>query len=303
MAPPLTDVGPASRFYTSQRVRLHYVDWGSAEKPLLLLLHGGRDHARSWDWVAQELRHSHHVVAPDLRGHGDSAWAVGSSYTLADFAFDLAQLVEAIAGPEDPVAIVGHSLGGAVSLMYAGVFPERVSRLVAIEGVGPPPQMLEQMRDTPGWQRVRSWMEGMQGLAGRRLKRYASIEDAAKRMQEENGFLSEPQARHLTIHGVNRNEDGSYSWKFDNYTRAFSPTRLTEAELRELRARIACPVLLVRGTESWAEDPSLDGRIEPFQDARVANIEGAGHWVHHDRLDAFLEVVTAFLAEGEEGRS
>jgi pimeloyl-ACP methyl ester carboxylesterase len=303
MAPPLADIGPASHFYVSQRMRLHYVDWGSPEKPLLLLVHGGRDHARSWDWVAQELRHTHHVVAPDLRGHGDSAWAIGSSYALADFAFDLAQLVEAIAGPEGRVEIVGHSLGGAVSLMYAGVFPERVRRLVAIEGLGPPPQMMEQIRNTPGWQRVRNWMEGVQGLAGRELKRYASIEDAAKRMQEENAFLSREQAHHLTVHGVNRNEDGSYSWKFDNYTRAFSPTRLSESEILEMRSRVDCPLLLVRGTESWAQDPSQDGRMEPFPDARVANIEGAGHWVHHDRLEAFLEVVTAFLAEGAEAKA
>ncbi len=300
MASPLADIGPASRFYVSQRMRLHYVDWGGADKPLLVLVHGGRDHARSWDWVARELSRTHHVVAPDLRGHGDSAWAIGSSYALADFAFDLAQLVEAVAGREGAVEIVGHSLGGAVSLMYAGVFPERVRRLVAIEGLGPPPEIMAQIRDTPGWKRVRNWMENVQSLAGRRVKRYASIEDAAKRMLEENAFLSPEQARHLTVHGVNRNEDGSYSWKFDNYTRAFSPTRLSEAEIRELRARVACPVLLVRGTESWAQDPSRDGRTDPFPDARVANIEGAGHWVHHDRVEAFLDVVTAFLAEGAE---
>ncbi len=302
MAPPLAEIGPASRFYWSQRVRLHYVDWGSPDRPLLLLVHGGRDHARSWDWVAQRLRETHHVVAPDLRGHGDSAWAIGSSYALSDFAFDLAQLVEAVAGPERPVTIVGHSLGGAVSLLYAGTFPERVERLVAIEGLGPPPQMMEQIRNTPGWQRLRNWMEGMQSLAGRQTRRYASIEDAAKRMQEENGFLSAEQAHHLTVHGVNRNEDGTFSWKFDNYTRAFSPTRFSESEMHELRARVTCPVLLVRGTESWAQDPALDGRIEPFQNARVANIEGAGHWVHHDRLEAFLEVVTAFLDEDSEAK-
>jgi pimeloyl-ACP methyl ester carboxylesterase len=292
-------IGPSSHFYVSQRLRLHYVDWGNPDRPLLLLVHGGRDHARSWDWVAHELRSHFHVIAPDLRGHGDSTWAVGSSYALTDFVFDIAQLLEAVG--ESPVTIVGHSLGGAVSLLYTGLYPDRVERLVAIEGLGPPPDIMTRMRGVPGWQRVRDWMERMQDLAGRQPRRYPSIDAAAQRMQEENGFLSEAQARHLTIHGVARNEDGTYSWKFDNYVRSFSPNRLSEAEVTELRARIDCPVLLVRGTESWASDPASDGHVAPFSDARVANVEGAGHWVHHDRLDEFLAVVQAFLAEGRGG--
>ena len=289
-------IGPSSHFYVSQRLRLHYVDWGNPDAPLLLLVHGGRDHARSWDQVAQALRADHHVVAPDLRGHGDSAWAVGSSYALTDFVLDVAQLLEAL--NEQPATIIGHSLGGAVSLLYTGVFPERVARLVAIEGLGPPPEVMVQLREVPGWKRVRDWIERMQQLAGRQPRRYESIDAAAKRMLEENQFLDEEQARHLTIHGVARNEDGTYSWKFDNYVRAFSPNRLSEDEVVELRARIECPVLLVRGTESWASDPAVDGRIAPFRDACVANVEGAGHWVHHDRLDAFLALVRGFLAEG-----
>ena len=287
-------IGPASRFYVSQRLRLHYVDWGNEDAPLLLLVHGGRDHARSWDQVARALRHDWHVVAPDLRGHGDSAWSVGSTYSLTDFMFDLVQLVDAL--DQAPATIVAHSLGGAVSLLYAGVFPEKVAKLVAIEGLGPPPDVLEKLRDVPAWKRVRDWTGQMQGLAGRRPRRYPSIGAAAARMIEENPFLSEEQARHLTIHGVARNEDGTYSWKFDNYVRAFAPVRLAESEVSELRARIPCPVLLVRGTESWASDPAKDGRAAPFPDARVANVEGAGHWVHHDRLDAFLAVVREFLA-------
>lgn len=297
MSSPLELIGPSSHFYVSQRLRLHYVDWGNPEKPLLLLVHGGRDHARSWDWVARDLRADYHVIAPDLRGHGDSAWSVGSSYALTDFVLDIAQLVEAVG--EHPVTIIGHSLGGAVSLLYTGTFPERVAKLVAIEGLGPPPAVLSQLQGVPGWQRVRDWVERMQKIAGRQPRRYPSIDAAARRMQDENAFLSEEQARHLTIHGVARNEDGTYTWKFDNYVRAFSPTRLGEEEVMELRRRITCPVLLVRGTESWASDPAIDGRVRPFSDARVANVEGAGHWVHHDRLDEFMRLVRGFL--GNDG--
>ena len=89
-------VGPASCYYISQRLRLHYVDWGNPEAPPLILVHGGRDHARSWDQVARALRDRFHVVAPDLRGHGDSAWAVGSNYTMVEFVYDLAQLVDVV---------------------------------------------------------------------------------------------------------------------------------------------------------------------------------------------------------------
>jgi pimeloyl-ACP methyl ester carboxylesterase len=147
----------------------------------------------------------------------------------------------------------------------------------------------------PTWQRLQAWIESMQKLAGRTPRRYPSIEAAAKRMQDENSFLSAEQARHLTIHGVARNEDRTFSWKFDNYVRAFGPYRFDLAEMKSIWARIDCPTLLIRGGESWASDPEEDGRIEPFQQVRSINIEGAGHWVHHDRLDEFLRQVRAFL--------
>jgi pimeloyl-ACP methyl ester carboxylesterase len=288
-------IGPTSRFYFAERLRLHYVDWGNEDKPLLLLVHGGRDHARSWDWVARELRHDWHVVAPDLRGHGDSAWSIGSSYPLSDFVFDIAQLLEAL--DAYPATIIAHSLGGAITLQYAGAYPEHLAKLVVIEGLGPPPEIVAKMR-VPAWQRLRGWIEQMQNMAARQPRRYPSIDAAAKRMLDENSFLSEEQARHLTIHGVARNEDGTYTWKFDNYTRGFAPERFDEGEVREMRRRITCPTLLVRGTESWASDPAVDGRAEPFANARCANVEGAGHWVHHDRLDEFVRLVRDFLAEG-----
>ena len=146
-------------------------------------------------------------------------------------------------------------------------------------------------------ERMREWIAQMRGLAGRSPRRYATIEEAYARMQEENPHLSPERARHLTVHGVNQNEDGTYSWKFDNYVRAFSPYTFNDKEARELWSRITCPTLLVRGTESWASDPTKDGRAAAFQNAQVVNVEKAGHWVHHDQLEKFLEVVKAFLAE------
>jgi pimeloyl-ACP methyl ester carboxylesterase len=126
-------------------------------------------------------------------------------------------------------------------------------------------------------------------------RRYASIEDAFKRMQEENQHLSPEQARHLTQYGVNQNEDGTYSWKFDNYVRAEPPYEITAVDIEELWRQISCPTLLVYGQESWASSPLKDGRTRHFRDAKVIAIENAGHWVHHDRLDAFLNIVRGFL--------
>ncbi|MDX1383103.1 MAG: alpha/beta hydrolase [Thermoanaerobaculia bacterium] len=292
-------IGPASQFYISQRLRLHYLDWGNQDKPLLLLIHGGRDHAHNWDWVARRLRQDYHVVAPDLRGHGDSAWAIGGMYTQSDFVLDVVQLLDAL--DDYPVRILGHSLGGAIALHYTGTYPDKVEKLIAIEGMGPPPEMLDRRRGTDAWKRMADWIARMQDLAGRMPRRYESVEAAMQRMQEANAHLSDEQARHLTVHGVARNEDGTYSWKFDNYVRALGPYQFSTDDLASIWGRIGCPTLLVRGTESWASDPEEDGRIAAFQNARLVNFTGAGHWVHHDQLEEFLAVASDFLADGDSG--
>jgi pimeloyl-ACP methyl ester carboxylesterase len=284
---------PTSRIFFSQRLRLHYVDWGNAGAPPLVLVHGGRDHCRNWDWVAAALQPDYHILAPDLRGHGDSQWSLSSNYTFAGYVYDLAQLIhqQELA----PVNIISHSLGGMISLRYAGIYPEKVRRLVSIEGLGRSPRRLAERAQIGIAERMQNWIAGQRALSARMPRRYASIEDALKRMQEANRYLSPEQARHLTQHGVNQNEDGTYSWKFDNYVRAEPPYEMTEAQTEELWRRIACPTLLVYGQESWASDPVADGRAELFRDARVVSFENAGHWVHHDRLEAFLELVRGFL--------
>ncbi len=219
--------GPTSRIYFSQRLRLHYVDWGNAGAPPLLLVHGGRDHCRNWDWVAAEMRKSWHIIAPDLRGHGDSQWSQDGTYMMAGYVYDLAQLIhqQKLA----PVTIIGHSLGGNIALRYAGLYPENVARLVAIEGLGPSPKMMAERNARAFPERMRAWIDEQRSLSGRLPRRYPTVEDAWKRLQEENKHLSPEQARHLTQHGVNQNEDGTYSWKFDNYVRSWPPYDMTNA--------------------------------------------------------------------------
>jgi len=287
--------GPTSHVYFSQRLRLHYVDWGNEGAPPLLLVHGGRDHCRNWDWVAQALRADYHIIAPDLRGHGDSEWSSTGSYPLLEYVYDIAHLVHQ--KQTAPLKIVGHSLGGMISLQYAGIYPENVAKIAAIEGLGPSPKMLAERQADSLEVRLQKWVDALRKLSGRTPRRYPSIEDAFQRMQEENPHLTSAQARHLTIHGANQNEDGTYSWKFDNYVRIWPPTGLSPDEIAALWSRISCPTLLIRGTESWASDPVQDGRAKHFQNATVANIDGAGHWAHHDRFDEFMRILKDFLAD------
>ncbi len=285
--------GPTSHSYFSQRLRLHYVDWGNEDAPPMLLIHGGRDHCRNWDWVAEAFRDDYHIIAPDLRGHGDSQWMIGGGYNINDYVYDIAQLLHQT--KLTPLTIIGHSLGGNLALRYTGLYPENVIKVVAIEGMGPPPSFTQQMEDQTNLERVRSWIADLRNASGRMPRRYASVEEAYERMQKENPHLSPERAYHLTVHGVNQNEDGSYSWKFDNYVRVFAPRPPETDELQEIWRAITCPTLLFRGTESWASNPLEDGRASYFRDVQVENVEGAGHWVHHDRLEEFLRLTKAFL--------
>ncbi|HQV02587.1 MULTISPECIES: alpha/beta hydrolase [unclassified Novosphingobium] len=289
----MTPHGPTANSFISQRLRLHYVDWGNPSAPPLILQHGGRDHSRSWDWVAEELAKDWHVIAPDLRGHGDSAWAPDGNYEMNAFVYDFAQLVHTL--DHEQVTIVAHSLGGNVATRFTGLYPEKVRKLVNIEGLGPSPQTRAE-REAKGYaNRFREWIEKRRAAAGRIPRRYPTIEAAFARMKEENSFLTDEQARHLTIHGASRNEDGTWSWKFDPYLNVWpfedTPQHLSE----ELWRAITCPVLLLYGNDSWATSPTKDGRDKLFQNARVVDFENAGHWLHHDQFDRFIAEVRAFL--------
>lgn len=287
------NIGPTSHSFISQRLRLHFVEWGASDAPPLVLLHGGRDHCRSWDWVAQELRHDWRVIAPDLRGHGDSAWSPDGDYSMQAFIYDLAQIVHQM--KLAPLTIVAHSLGGAIALRYAGLYPDHVRKLVAIEGLGPSPRMLAERDATPVQKRLRRWIEERRAAAARAPKRYATIEEALARMKAENAYLSDEQAKHLTLHGVTQNEDGTYSWKFDNYVRIFPPVDIPQADIEALWAAITCPTLLCYGEDSWASNPEKDGRAKHFKDARVMVFKDAAHWVHHDQFTAFMATLRDFL--------
>ncbi len=286
--------GPVSHSFISQRLRLHYVEWGSPDAPPIMLVHGGRDHCRSWDWVARDLAADWRVIAPDLRGHGDSAWSPDGEYSILSHIYDLAQLIHQL--KIAPMPIVAHSLGGNIALRYTGLYPANVSRIAALEGLGPSPKLQAEMLKADFRDRWRTWIDAKRAAAGRTPKRYASLEDAYRRMKEENAQLSDEQARHLTVHGVSQNEDGTYSWKFDNYQRVWPPVDATPGQVEALWNAILCPTLLCYGEKSWASNPEADGRAKHFRNARTVSFPDAGHWLHHDQFDLFMQTLRDFLA-------
>src|SRR3954451_22265799 len=174
---------PESRFYPSQGLQLHYADWGNETAPPLLLVHGGRDHCRSWDRIARSLQPHFHVVAPDLRGHGDSEWTKGGSYALTEYVYDLSRLVRSTAAQQ--VTIVGHSMGGMVGLIYAGTFPDQVSALVVLNGVTVSPSA----ETVPVDERIATWVAQLDKLEEREPRRYRTIEAAAAQMRAHNKRL------------------------------------------------------------------------------------------------------------------
>jgi pimeloyl-ACP methyl ester carboxylesterase len=283
---------PISHFFYSHRLKLQFWDWGTEGKPTMILVHGGLDHARNWDWVARALRDDFHVYAIDLRGHGNSAWAPGALYTIAEHTLDLSALADVI--NDYPIYLIGHSLGGIIVLQYAGIYPERVKKVVAIEGLGPPPKHRVYR---PASQRMREWIEQVRSTEKRDPHSYPSLEAAVARMKEANPHLSDEVARHLTLHGTNWNSDGSLIWKFDNFARGFPPYGTNIEDAREILSHIDCPTLLFWGMESWAVDPESDGRAAAIKNHRLVKVPGAGHWVHHDQLEIFLSETKKFLAD------
>tara|TARA_Y100000814_G_scaffold162932_1_gene118939 strand:- start:204 stop:1169 length:966 start_codon:yes stop_codon:yes gene_type:complete len=282
---------PTSHSYFSQRLRLHFLDWGNNDSRGMLLVHGIQDHCRSWDWLAQSFRSRYHIVAPDLRGHGDSEWSKGATYSRLEYVYDLAQLVKQ--QELNPVTVVSHSLGGTIASIYAGLYPENIEKLIIIEGIGFYPRSEANQPAAL----IRDWISTNHQLAGRIPKRYVTQEDAYLRMQKTNPHLSPGQARHLTQNGSNRNEDGTYSWKFDNYTRSRTPYDVPEKDMQQLWGRIDCPVLIINSKQGYPNRIGQNGTLKYFSDVRLIEIDKAGHWTHHDQLRQVIDAVDSFLIE------
>jgi len=283
---------PISHFFYSDRLKLQFWDYGQDGKPALVLVHGGLDHARNWDWVARTLREHYHVYALDLRGHGNSAWAPGAMYSGAEHVVDLSALLDIV--NEFPIRLIGHSMGGGIVLHYCGVYPERVRKAISIEGLGAPQ---DSVVHGPKSKQLRYWIESIRKLEKRHSKTYPSLNAAIARMKEANPHLSDEVATNLTLHGTNWEADGSLIWKFDNYARLFPPYGHRIEDTVEIYGQITCPVLFFWGLESFLPVPHADPRKQAIRNARLVEVTNAGHWVHHDQLNLFLREAASFLQD------
>ncbi|HET8710983.1 MAG TPA: alpha/beta hydrolase [Spongiibacteraceae bacterium] len=284
-------IEPVSKFFNSQGLKLHYLDWGNDSAPPLILVHGTRDHARSWDWVARELQKDWHIVALDLRGHGDSAWSPDAAYLTPYHLLDFADFVDALG--YERIDIIAHSFGGNPTVRFAGLYPERVRKLVLVDAMGPTPTFVARWDEIGVVKRTRDWMDKARETAKAQPKRFATIEDAIARMAQANKHLSAEQARHLAIHGVRRYDDG-FGWKYDPHMGNFGPEDFAihlEAYWREITAE----TLICWGNESWTSNPADDGSAAYFRHHRCLTFEKAGHWLHHDQLDQFVAALREFL--------
>jgi pimeloyl-ACP methyl ester carboxylesterase len=187
-------------------------------------------------------------------------------------------------------AIVGHSLGGMISLAHAGTYPDRTSRLAVLDGA-----FLSRAQTAPIHEQMSRWIDQLDRIGEREPSAFRTIEEAAQRLSTRNKRLTPELALHLARHGVRQETDGLYRWKFDHYQRARAPYRLSPDEHVALWSRIACPTLLMWGDESFLPDPEAAGLLAHFKQAELQKVAGAGHWLHHDRLDLVLASLRRFL--------
>lgn len=290
----------SERFFRSGTLRIHCRDWGDRTNPPLVLVHGLRDHSHSFDDLARGLLDRYHVLAIDLRGHGDSE--ITPYYHVGHCVLDLRNLIRALR-LEAPY-LVGHSMGGEIVAMYAGCFPQVPRKVIIIEGLGPPPRDMDaEVRwAIDGFTRIDHALAGHPGLP--------DLEAAYRRLRERNPRLPETKARELALLGTRAREDGTLEWKFDAMLTTMTVTGPYDLDFAmACWRRIAAPTLIIHGAESgefwrgkpgalYLEPDDLKHRLAQFPNARFVEVPGAGHMVHFDRPRELVTTIRAFLSDG-----
>jgi pimeloyl-ACP methyl ester carboxylesterase len=250
------------------------------------------DACGTWDLVAPALATAGlRVLAPDMRGFGEGARAPnGSYYHFVDYVFDLAELVEMLS-PAEPVALVGHSMGGMIASLFAGTFPERVTHLVNIEGVGPPDNPFE-----VGPARMRGWIEQVRASRLRRGARPTLTRDEALvRMRANHPNVAPEILAHRLPHLASATGDERLSWHFDPLHRTMSPTPFFARLFAEFARKVTCPVLFVSGGPRGYHPPDEAERLAAFERCRRVELPEAGHMVHWTEPAALAKLLLEHL--------
>ena len=275
-------------------LNLHYLEWGEPAGEPLLLVHGFLDQAHSWRPFVTSLQGKSKqplwIVAPDCRGHGDSGWVgAGGYYHFPDYVLDLHCLIQNLGVSR--LKLIGHSMGGSISFLYAGTFPQSVASLVLIEGVGPPGLGFS---DAPP--RMEKWISEVRERGRNHFRQYASVEAGARQLQQTNPRLNREFALELARTGMKQTAAGKWVWKFDPLHRTTAPQPFYTEQAIEFLRRIECPALTIEGKESHqTKRADKKERFEAISNRRHVVIENAGHMVHQDNPEALAHTVSEFL--------
>ncbi len=291
----------ASRFVEARGLRHHVLEWGAPEnapsaRPTLVMLHGWMDVAASFQFVVDALAGEPHVLALDWRGFGLTVSPAVDAYWTPDYLGDLEAVLDALL-PEQAIDLLGHSMGGNVAMLYAGIRPQRIRRLVNLEGFGMP---TTQPDEAPA--RYAKWLDQLKQPV--RLRDYPSSRAVAQRMRENNPLLSPAKADWLAPHWARENAAGRWEILGDAAHKRINPLLYQRDEALACWKRIEAPLLWVEGdltdeSRWWGKRYSkaeFHERLAVVPKVEKHVLAPAGHMLHHDQPEALARRLAAFLA-------
>lgn len=265
----------------------HVVEWDGPAERTFVLVHGFSDLGRGWEAVAERLAKHGRVIAPDLRGHGDSEWiGPGGYYHFLDYVADLDDVIARCSTGK--LTLVGHSMGGSVVGYWAGVRPDKLHALVLLEGLGPPDLAgVDPVARTAMW--IDAWKHARAKPSFRAM---ASLDVAIARLRKNDDLLDEPTARRMAEVGT-RPIDGGITWKHDPLHMTGGPYVYRLALAAAFWDRITCPVLAVDGAASKLNLPIAEraARRAQFAHCRHATVPEAGHALQRHQPDAVARLI------------
>ena len=285
-------------FHEIRDLRYHVRRWPHSGAPKVVLLHGWMDVSASFQFLVDELRGEWDVYATDWRGYGLTDWAKADCYWFPDYIADLDFILQEIDARE-PVNLVGHSLGGNVASLYAGIRPGRVARLVNLEGFGLP---LTRPEQAPG--RYSLWLDELRER--RQLRPYANFAELESRLRAGNPRLTAERATFLARHWGREGEDGSVVLRGDPAHKIVNPQLYRYEEAVACWREVTAPVLWVEGAQSETmkrmkvAPAHVAERRAAFRNLRFASVPEAGHMLHHDQPEAVARLIEEFLGDQQD---